>query len=107
MRDAGLALALLAVCVLVNDPVTMVPKHTARLFGMAWPAGSWIWWGATLAAVAGVALRGRRPVPMLVLCVLSAAVHLALRVPVTIVDLATPVLLYTVAPRMACRGPVT
>ncbi|MEV4751380.1 histidine kinase [Streptosporangium sp. NPDC049248] len=56
----------------------------------------WVWWGATLIAVVGVALR-RRPVPMLALCAVSAGVHLALVVPLVVVDLATPILLYTVA----------
>ncbi|MBC6457077.1 sensor histidine kinase [Actinomadura sp. HBU206391] len=97
VRDTGLALALLAACVVLNDPNTAVRKHAGSGFGPPWPAELWIWWGATLIAVLGTALRHRWPLPLLALCAGAATVHLALAPPLTIVDLAAPILLHTVA----------
>ncbi|MFI6321094.1 sensor histidine kinase [Nonomuraea sp. NPDC050556] len=93
LRDAGLGLALLVACVLLNDPVLSLQKRTDSVAELA------VWWGATAIAVCAVALRQWRPVPMLALAALSAAAHLALSVPMMIIDLAAAVLLYTVASR--------
>ncbi|WP_238177648.1 sensor histidine kinase [Kribbella sp. VKM Ac-2566] len=60
-----------------------------------------LWWSATAVALACVALRRRWPLAMLAICILSAAVHVAQAVPFLIVDLAVPILLYTVAVRHA------
>ena len=58
-----------------------------------------LWWGATGLAAAGVALRRRWPFPMLGLCCAAAVIHLAVLMPLTIIDLSVPILLYTVAVR--------
>ena len=96
-QDASLAAALLAVCVLVNDPSTVI----ARLAGGSSDGRILLWWVASALTVAGVACRRRWPLPMLALCTLSAATHLVETAPVMIIDLGVPILLYTVA---ACRG---
>ncbi|WP_405147132.1 sensor histidine kinase [Sphaerisporangium sp. NBC_01403] len=98
VADAGLAFGLLAVCFVVNDPVTLVAASGR-------PGVVWAWWAATAAALAGAALRRRLPLPMLVVCTLAAAAHLAVAVPPTAVDLALPILLYTVA--AGCRRVVS
>lgn len=97
VQDSGLASALLGACVLLNDPNTAVSKHAGSGFDPSWPTQLWIWWGATLIAVAGTALRRRWPLPLLMLCAASAAAHLALAAPLMIADLATPILLHTIA----------
>ena len=95
-QDTALAAALLAVCVLVNDPNAVVagmaggPSDDGRIL---------LWWVATALAVAGVAFRRRWPLPMLLLCALSAVTHVAEDAPVMIIDLGVPILLYTVATR--------
>ncbi|GAA2379534.1 sensor histidine kinase [Nonomuraea africana] len=95
-RDATLASALLAVCVLVNDPNTIV----RQLVGNSADDGQIaLWWVATVCAVGAVALRRRRPLPMLVVCALASAAHVAQAVPLMIIDLAVPILLYTIAAR--------
>ncbi|GAA0819912.1 hypothetical protein GCM10009525_04820 [Streptosporangium amethystogenes subsp. fukuiense] len=38
VRDTALAFTLLAICVLLNDPNTMVRKYTGSLFAVTWPA---------------------------------------------------------------------
>lgn len=91
-QDAALAAALLAVCLLVNDP-------NAVIGGMVGSLRILLWWVATALAVAGVAFRRRWPLPMLALCALSAATHLVGAAPVMIIDLGVPILLYTVAAR--------
>jgi len=88
LQDTALALVLVLSCAVVNRPG---PDPG--------------WWAATLAAAVGVALRRRWPVPMLGLCTAAAAVHIMLGHPVVIADLATPILLYTVAAR--CRPRVS
>ncbi|WP_020576267.1 sensor histidine kinase [Actinopolymorpha alba] len=97
VQDTALAVALLAACVVLNDPTTTVRKHVESTFDVPWPAQVWIWWGATLVAVAGTALRRRWPLLLLLVCAMSAATHLALTTPLMVVDLATPILLHTVA----------
>ncbi len=82
VQDAGLAVVLVLACAFINQP-DRGPD----------------WWAATLLAVVGVALRRRWPLPMLAVCAFVAALHLLSREPVVIVDLATPILLYTVADR--------
>lgn len=95
-HDAALAAALLAIYVMVNDPNAVI----ARLVGGTSDDGRvLLWWLATALTVAGVACRRRWPLPMLALCVLSAATHLAETAPVMIIDLGVPILLYTVAAR--------
>jgi signal transduction histidine kinase len=101
LQDAALASALFVVCLLVNDPFTLVQVVTdPPVFG-AWGAPDvlWVWWLATALAVVGVTLRRRWPVPMLILCTLSAMARLAVGILPTVVDLAVPILLYTVAAR--------
>ncbi|WP_329427185.1 sensor histidine kinase [Streptosporangium sp. NBC_01495] len=95
-QDAALAFAMLAILVLVNDPNAIVRQLAGD------PAGDGrgvLWWVATVPAVAGVALRRRRPLPMLAVCTLSAVTHMAQALPLMIVDLGVPILLYTVATR--------
>jgi signal transduction histidine kinase len=93
VQDVGLASALVVSCALLNDPQT--------------PA---IWWAATIMAGVGVALRRVAPLPMLALCAVAAGMHLASDAPFVIVDLAAPILLYTVADRyrravsLSCLG---
>ncbi len=58
-----------------------------------------MWWAATFMAGVGVALRRVAPLPMLALCAVAAGIHLTSDAPFVIVDLATPILLYTVADR--------
>lgn len=95
-QDAALATALLAVCVLVNDPNAVI----ARMVGGPSDDGQiLLWWVATALAVAGVACRRRWPLPMLALCALSAVTHVVEDAPVMIIDLGVPILLYTVATR--------
>ena len=100
-QDVALAFALFVVCVLVNDPFALVHAVAGRSLSDAWsgPGVVWLWWVATALTVVGVALRRRWPMPMFILCALSAATRLAAGVPPTVMDLAVPVLLYTVAAR--------
>jgi signal transduction histidine kinase len=92
VRDAALAIALLLVSVVVNSHDETLGEPAAR--------DGW-WWTATATAlaVAGVALRRRWPFPMLGLCCVAAVIHLAVLMPLTIIDLSVPILLYTVAVR--------
>lgn len=85
VQDTGLAVALLVVSLLVNDPVS--------------PAFPALWWTATALIVAAVALRRRWPVSMLALCVLSVSTHVALTVPFLVIDLGVLIPMYTVAVR--------
>ena len=99
VRDAALAAALLLVGVLVNShdrtlgELTVVPGVAAPFLRME------LWWTATALAVAGVAHRRRWPLAMLGLSCAAAAVHLAVFMPLTVIDLSVPILLYTVAVR--------
>jgi signal transduction histidine kinase len=106
LQDAALAAGLLAVCLPVNNPVAMVRAVAAVPPAGAWGGAdvTWGWWTATAFALVGVALRRRWPLPMLGVCAVATAVHLALVVP-TVVDLAVVVLLATVAAR--CPRPVS
>ncbi|MFD2764559.1 sensor histidine kinase [Micromonospora eburnea] len=107
VRDTALAVGLLAVCLPVNNPVATVRTVAAALPDGGWggAAVTWGWWTGTALALAGVALRRRWPLPMLVVCALATAVHLALMVMPMVVDLAVVVLLGTVAAR--CRRRVS
>jgi signal transduction histidine kinase len=67
--------------------------------GGGWTGPGAVWWATTVLTLLSVTLRRRRPVSMLVLCVLSAGARLAAGAPLTVVDLAALVLLYTVASR--------
>ncbi|CUU61049.1 Histidine kinase-, DNA gyrase B-, and HSP90-like ATPase [Parafrankia irregularis] len=99
-RDVLLAAALLAAGVLLNDPNAMVGGTLPGLFDDGRAGRIALWWVATAAAATGVALRGRWPVPMLALCAVGAATHLALVVPLMVPDLSVLILLYTVAARL-------
>ncbi|WP_203996128.1 sensor histidine kinase [Virgisporangium aurantiacum] len=92
VQDAALAAAVLLLCVLVNAPI-------GSSDGTATDARPALWWAATLVAAAGIAMRRRWPLSMLVLCTGAVVVHLALQVPLTVVDLSAPILLATVAIR--------
>ncbi len=96
VRDAVLALALLVACVQVNGPNALV-DGTADPFGDGPTDPAALWWGATVLAVAAVALRRRWPAPMFVVAVLSVATHVAQNAPLTLIDLSAPILLFTVA----------
>jgi signal transduction histidine kinase len=90
VQDAALATALLLVCVLANGRDETPAEPVFR---------NAVWWAATGLALAGVVCRRRRPLPMLGLCCAAAVLHLAVLMPLTIVDLSVPILLYTVAVR--------
>ncbi|BBH67955.1 two-component sensor histidine kinase [Actinoplanes sp. OR16] len=87
VQDTALAITLLLLCVVLNGH-----DETASETGV-------LWWSAALLATAGVALRRRWPETMLAVCCLAAAIHLAESMPLTIVNLSVPILLYTVATR--------
>jgi signal transduction histidine kinase len=98
-RDAAVALALLAVCAVVNSPTAVVTTG-ARITGEGPHTGRLVtWWVAAAIAVVSIAARSRWPAPMLVLGTAAVGTHMALPVPFMIIDLAVPVLLYTVALR--------
>ncbi|GLY86622.1 sensor histidine kinase [Actinoallomurus iriomotensis] len=97
-QDAALACVLFVVCLLVNDPIAMVNALADGPVGGGW-SGPGVWWSTTVLTLLSVTLRRRWPVPMLVLCLLSAGARLAAGAPVAVVDLAVLVLLYTVASR--------
>lgn len=90
MQDATLAAGLLLLAIVVME-------HDETLSELFVRDG--LWWTGTVLAVTGVALRRSRPVPMLVLCCAAAVLHLAGFMPLTLVDLSVPILLYTVAVR--------
>ncbi|RSM69466.1 two-component sensor histidine kinase [Actinoplanes sp. ATCC 53533] len=97
--DAALALVLLLVCALVNG-ADQTLSEMADVPGAVEPfIRTALWWTATGLAVAGVALRRLWPFPMLGLCCVAAVIHLAVFMPLTIIDLSVPILLYTVAVR--------
>jgi signal transduction histidine kinase len=98
-RDAALAIALLLVCALVNGRDQTLDELAAVPRAADLSTRGWVWWAATGLAVAGVALRRRWPFPMLGLCCATAVIHLAVLMPLTIIDLSVPILLYTVAVR--------
>jgi signal transduction histidine kinase len=81
-QDATLAAALLLACVLVNEPPASAP-----------------WWAGSALATAAVALRRRWPVATLAAGAAGAAAHAALLAPLMIIDLALPILVYTMARR--------
>lgn len=101
LQDAALACGLFVVCLLVNDPIAMVDAAAGGPVGGGWsgPGVLWVWWATTVLTLLSVTLRRRWPLSMLALCVLSAGARLAAGAPVTVVDLAVLVLLYTVASR--------
>jgi signal transduction histidine kinase len=99
VRDTALAVGLLVVCVLVNDPYRVVAATVGRPLGGAVqdPVGGWLWWATTAATMTAVALRRRRPLPLLAVALLCAATHAALGVPPMVIDAGVLVLLYSVA----------
>ncbi|WP_211240881.1 sensor histidine kinase [Hamadaea tsunoensis] len=91
--DAGLAVVLLVVSAVVNSPAGLLDGlKTATL-----PEPLMIWWLATLACTAALALRRVAPLSMLGLSVTAAVVHLVLGSPITAADLTAAAVLYTVA----------
>jgi signal transduction histidine kinase len=105
VRDATLAAGLFLVCLPVNDPAGVVRTVAANPLAGG-PGGAvvtWGWWTATALALAAVTLRRRWPLPMLGVCVLATATHLALTVMPTVLDLAVVVLLATVSVRCPRR----
>jgi signal transduction histidine kinase len=105
-QDTALAAGLLAVCLPLNNPVAVLRTVAAGPHVLRWGGTvlAWGWWTATAFALAGVALRRRWPLPMLGVCTVATAVHLALlsMVP-TVVDCAAVILLATVAARSSRR----
>ncbi|BCJ36787.1 two-component sensor histidine kinase [Actinocatenispora thailandica] len=102
VQDATLALCLLVGCLLVNTPVQLVRVVAERSGG---GAGTVVgWWAATAVLVGGTAVRRRWPLPALLGCALGTVIQLALLMPPTVVELAVPILVYTVAAR--CRPSV-
>jgi signal transduction histidine kinase len=101
LQDAALASALFVVCFFLNDPFMLVHVMADRPLRGAWsgPGVVWLWWVATALTMVGVTLRRRWPMLMFILCALTVAARLTAGVPPTVVDLAVPVLLYTVAAR--------
>ncbi|HYN97884.1 MAG TPA: histidine kinase [Pilimelia sp.] len=100
VQDAALAAALLLVFVQVSQPDVTLSELVARADSEP-VSPEELWWAATGLAVAGVALRRRWPVPALGACAVAAVLRLALAMPLTIIDLSVPILLYTVAVRCA------
>ena len=99
VRDAALAAALVLVCAAVIAQDRTLRELNA-VPGAPEPAlRTALWWAATGLAAAGVALRRRWPFAMLGLCCVAAVVHLAVFVPLTVIDVSVPILLYTVAVR--------
>ncbi|WP_435830913.1 sensor histidine kinase [Nonomuraea fuscirosea] len=101
LQDAAPAAVLLAICVLVNAPNAIVGNTAGTPVAAGQDGQLALWWAATALAAGGVVLRRRWPLPMLVVCVLSAGVHVAQAAPLMIIDLSVLVLLYTVASRYA------
>ncbi len=89
-------MALLVACVLVNGSDSIAGDTPDPFSGGAVEPPA-LWWAATALAVAAVALRRRWPVPMFAVAVLSAAIHVGQNVPLTLIDLSVPILLFTVA----------
>ncbi|HEX6345153.1 sensor histidine kinase [Umezawaea sp.] len=88
VRDAALAVVLLAASLLVNG-VEVADG----------PVDPVVWWTATGLAAAAVAVRGRWPVAMTAVAAVAVTTHLLVRAPITPVDLSVLVLLGTVALR--------
>jgi hypothetical protein len=105
LADAALAGALLAGYLLISDPVPLLRATTGGL----WPPAAvpWVWWTTTAATVAAVALRRRWPVPALATAALTAALRLTTGLPVGVLDLAVPLLVYTVAAQRPRRASLT
>lgn len=99
LQDAALAAVLLAACVLVNAPNAVVTATSAVTSDGATAGRLTTWWAATALALVAVALRRRWPLPMFVASSVAAGTHAVQPVPLMIVDLAVPILLYTVAVR--------
>jgi len=99
VQDVALATALVLVCAAVNRRDHTLSELASTPGAVAPFVRTGVWWGATGLAAAGVALRRRWPLSMLGLCCVAAVIHLAGFMPLTIIDLSVPILLYTVAVR--------
>ena len=100
VQDAALGAVLLTVSLLVNGPPERLgppPSHRP----LSADGDLLLWWAGMVLTAVAVALRRRRPVPMLVLCTLSLLGRVADGLPPTIMDLGLLVALYTVA--VHCR----
>ncbi|WP_431926217.1 sensor histidine kinase [Nonomuraea jabiensis] len=99
LQDAALAAVLLLICVLVNDPNTIVATTAGPLATGGAGVQLTLWWAATALTAIAVTLRRRLPLPMLAGSVLAAAVHVAQAASLMIIDLSVLVLLHAVAAR--------
>ena len=99
VQDAALAFSLLLVCVLANDPQSVVVAIADKPGSHAWDGEVmlWIWWAATALTMAAITFRRSLPVPMLVAATVTAAVHLVQVAPPMVVDTGVLILLFTVA----------
>jgi signal transduction histidine kinase len=106
LQDAALACGLFLAWLLTNGGADPVAVGAGRPGG-GWdgPGAAGVWWTATALTLAGVALRRRWPVPMLVACALSTTARVTVDVLPTVMDLAVLILLSTVAAR--CSRPVS
>ncbi|GAA1559432.1 sensor histidine kinase [Kribbella hippodromi] len=95
LHDAALAAVLLLGTLATSKNLLTGPvRHLTNVDGDIQLA---VWIIASVAIAVGVALRRRRPWLMLVVCAAASAVHLVQSMPLLIIDLGTPILLYTVA----------
>ncbi|MDX2968158.1 sensor histidine kinase [Kribbella solani] len=95
LHDAVLAAALLLGTLATSKNLLTGPvRHLTNVDGDVQLA---VWIIASVAIAVGVALRRRQSWLMLVVCAAASAVHLVQGMPLLIIDLGTPILLYTVA----------
>ncbi|SDZ58824.1 Signal transduction histidine kinase [Asanoa ishikariensis] len=101
LADAALALALLAVTLGPNFVTALAsPQKPGDSVGFLARAGvplDYIWWLCAALAIVGVALRRRNAVVALVLTAAGTAGHLLLQTKFQLLDLALPLVLYTLA----------
>jgi signal transduction histidine kinase len=107
VQDAGLAGVLLIATVAFQEATSAAPVHVVQ--GPQGPQGELIgdsatdlymlWFATTFLCVAAVLLRRRWPTPMLVVATLATVAHLVMAADPVPVDLAVPILLYTIASR--------
>jgi len=101
IQDAGLALGLLAATLATTGFEGMMPPEAPWSTSSGPSAG--VWWLASAVAVVALALRRRFPLPLLVVCSVTAAIHMAVGALGTPIDLAAPIMLGTVAAKNSRR----